>query len=159
MLERLSAPNVIPRGILLGWAVWWSVIVASNLTDALTELGLLGDFGWTSGNYALLVEGAGGGGLGIALYFGLGIAWEAAACALFWRAVRAWDDRSPAGKAAARAAFAVSVAFWFAFLISNELVLLHKTPDPPMVHWIIFIGQVACYCAMGPLNDGVRARQ
>jgi hypothetical protein len=71
MLDRLAGPNVIPRGILLAWAIWWSVIVATNLTDALQGLGILGpDFGWTSGNYAMMAKGAGGGGFGIAAFFG-----------------------------------------------------------------------------------------
>ena len=152
MLDKLEGPDVVPRGLLLGWALWWSVVVLSNVTDLLQTLGLLGpEFTWTSGNYGMMAEGSGGGGPGLIAFFAFGIAWEALSAGLFWRAVRQW--RTPGGRRAARVAFAVSVAFWFAFLIANELALLHKSGDGPLVHWIIFTAQVVSFLAMGRLDD------
>ena len=79
------------RLLLLFWAVWLSMVVATNLADALRSAGLLvADSPWASGNYATILE--------VTAPFELPhlgarqpciagvIAWEGVSMLLFWMA-------------------------------------------------------------------------
>jgi hypothetical protein len=46
---------LLKRGLLLFWAAWLSLVLATNLLDAAKALGLLGQsWAFASGNYAFL---------------------------------------------------------------------------------------------------------
>ncbi len=87
----------LKRSLLFFWAVWFTVVTATNACDALKELGLLG-LGWqfASGNFAFLVETTARydvpAWLNAILFAGV-IAWEATAAAMFWLVCRQTSSR------------------------------------------------------------------
>src|SRR5215207_3909576 len=82
--------TTLKRGLLAFWAIWLSIVVLTNLLDALKALGAL-PAGWSfaSGNWELMLKTTAIHGtptwLTALLYLGV-IAWEASAAALFWQA-------------------------------------------------------------------------
>src|SRR5579871_1448673 len=97
--------TLIKRGMLLFWAVWLSVVVATNLLDALKALGVPGPLSrFASGNWGWINQTMDP--LGVpralqAVMFAGAVGWEAAAAVLFWRAVKAYRGRPLAGEPAA----------------------------------------------------------
>jgi hypothetical protein len=114
----------ISRLILVFWALWFSLVSATNVADALKALGWLsGDWPFASGNYALVAKTAAVYRTPtsiIALMFAGVIAWEAAATVLFWRAAVSRLDNAQAAKRVDQA-FVASLSLWAAFLLADEL--------------------------------------
>lgn len=130
--------------IMTTWAVWYTAVVATNLTDLLRVWGVLSaDFGWVSGNYAAFVGGAGGGAGVIALYLA-GYLWELATTALFWRALLG-GLRAPERMAAlARPAFTLGIGFWGAFIAVAEL----GAAGTQSIHLGLFTASIASLVAV-----------
>ena len=115
--------RTLKRGLLLFWAVWFSLVVFTNVLDALKELGAL-PAGWTyaSGNFRLVlsvvqlqrrptwVAGA---------LFASVVPWEGVCALLFWRAAARFQG-VPSGLAPVTTAFAASIALWAAFSLAVE---------------------------------------
>src|SRR3954451_14418123 len=113
----------LQRSLVAFWAVWLTVVCASNAADAAKVLGLLPE-SWTfaSGNFRFVSEttaryGVPGWMNGV-LFAGV-IAWEALAALLFWRAAMTL------GRRALYPAFTVSLLLWAAFLVSDELFIAY----------------------------------
>lgn len=144
--------------LLLFWAVWFSIVVASNTADALCTLELLpAKFPLRSGNYQAIVEvtsaGQSSGRLAPILFAGV-IAWEAACMSLFWFALAkfsrgAWGSRS----GALALTFGVSLALWAAFQIACELFPSPEAYRFASVHRTIFIEQLVTLLAIVLLPD------
>jgi hypothetical protein len=117
-----SRARLIPSGILLFRALWFSVVALTNVLDALKALGALPP-GWTlaSGNWPLMVKVTAIHGTPTALagllFLGV-IVWEALAAVLFWRA---WAVRG----AAVATAFIVGLALWGAFTLADEVFVAY----------------------------------
>jgi hypothetical protein len=130
MLDRLRF-STLQAGLLLFWAIWLSLIVLTNLADALKVLGVLPE-SWTlaSYNYRLVEQTVGAHGVPAAvaavLFAGV-IAWELLAAGLFWRAWTAFRrDGDGAGREVTQA-FVVGLALWAAFLIATEATVAYAT--------------------------------
>ncbi len=128
--------NRLRRGIVFFWAAYFTLVLATNTTDALKALGVLPDsFAFASGNYALMhrvtrifdVPDA-----GVALLFAGVLVWEAAAALLFWRAVAA--QRIGDLHARASAALLVGGALWAAFILADELLIAFEIPGLESTH-------------------------
>lgn len=135
------APAVTRRGIPLFFGLWYALVVVTNTTDLLRVAGLLPErFGWTSGNYALVVGHIGATGAASvvvhAVYL-LGVVWELTIAALMLRAARA--DRPEA----TRAAFTAALAFWAVFLLGDEAALAYRFGDAMTAHFVIFLTHAA----------------
>jgi hypothetical protein len=142
-----SSYNVLKRTLLAGWALWWTVVLASNLTDAAKATGLVGE-SWTfaSGNYRFICDTTARYGPPAwvnAVLFGAAICWEALATLLFWRAC--W-----AGRAAVYAAFTVGLALWLAFLVADEVCLAYGLEG---THLRLFAAQLVTLLAIELLPD------
>lgn len=118
------------RALQLVWALWFSIVTATNIADALRELGVLPS-SWTlvSGNFALLERTTAVHGVPSAingLLFGGVIAWELTASALFWRGI-ALDLRSDRARAQAALlrAFTSAIALFGAFLLADEIFVAY----------------------------------
>ncbi|MBB6098684.1 hypothetical protein HNR42_002119 [Deinobacterium chartae] len=138
MFERFST-TTIKRGLLLFWALWLTVVVITNLLDALRALELLpASFALASGNYRWILDTVKPLGLPVwlssTLFAGV-IVWEALAATLFWRALIRFRDRPMLLEAAAVTAFVVNLALWAAFQVLDEVVLAF---GPEGVHRAIF---------------------
>ncbi len=116
----------VQSGLVLFWALYFSIVSASNLADILQHLGALGaGWTWASGNFALLLilfdplklpfpaEAA--------LFF-LIVAVESAAAALFWRAWMISIKAAAFPVRAADAAFATAMGLFAAFTVGMELL-------------------------------------
>jgi hypothetical protein len=133
------------RRQLLGfWALWFSVVVVTNLLDVVTQLGWAeGLRPLASGNYALIVGETDRWHLPhtlSALLFAGAIALEAAAAVLFWRAAQ-----RPGERAFAVRAFQVSLALWMGFIVSGELLHGYGVEH---VHLMIFGVQLVSLLAI-----------
>ncbi len=130
MLSNLRY-STIRAGLLLFWAVWLSLVTATNLFDAMKQLDLLPEgFTLASYNFALVVETVGAHGVPAAvaafLFAGV-IAWEALASILFWRAWAACRRGEPGTAQEVTQAFVVGLALWAAFLIATEATVNYVT--------------------------------
>jgi hypothetical protein len=118
-------------GLLLFWALWLSIVLLTNVGDALKELDVLPD-DWTiaSGNYDFMVLTTKihdtPTWVNAVLFAGV-IVWQALGVYFFWAAVNATrGGGSPRSHHAAQA-IVMSAALWAAFMIADEGFLAYET--------------------------------
>ena len=123
MLARFASWRTLKSGVLLFWAAWFTLVVLTNVFDAL-RAGRVLPAGWTfvSGNWELMLKATAVHGTPVAvvalLFLGV-IVWEALAGVLFWRA---WV----AGGRGGLAAFTVGLALWAAFVLADEIFIAYS---------------------------------
>ncbi|QDU60700.1 hypothetical protein Pan216_15490 [Planctomycetes bacterium Pan216] len=115
----------IKCALLWFWAVWLSVVVATNGCDLLKHWTILPAWwAFASGNYAAVAKVTsvypGSSWISVLLFLGV-IAWEGLAAILFWRAVVLWMRQREPAYAAVNVAIAVSMSLWAAFLVAEEV--------------------------------------
>lgn len=120
---------LLKRLLLFFWAVWLSVVFLSNLADAGTGLGLLGQsWNFASGNWKLIEETTARYRIPAAvntLLFAGVIVWEGVAAALLWRAGWSFRGRNASGKAV-YLAFTISLLLWGAFVVADEVFIAYR---------------------------------
>jgi hypothetical protein len=134
----------LKRGVLAFWGLWLTIVTATNVTDLLQTIGVLGtDWRWVSGNYALVAKAlelyALPAGI-VRLIFGTVIVWEGATAALLWYAAAAYRGREGPGLRAAYLALGVALALWGAFQVMEELTFQYAFEA---VHRDLFTGTLA----------------
>jgi hypothetical protein len=145
----------LKRALLAFWAVWFTVVLLTNVFDAGKALGVLGD-GWTfaSGNYRFLTETTARYGppawVNGVLFAGV-IAWEGVATLLFW-----WACCNVRSRRAVYAAFTVGVLLWGAFLIADEVCITYPVAG---THLRLFIAQLVTLLAIELLPDDSPPRE
>jgi hypothetical protein len=136
--------SLLKRITLLFWAAWLSVVVTTNVLDALRALGALPEsFKFVSGNWQWINQVMDPVGVprGLqAVLFAGAIAWEALGAMLFWWAVVSYRGRPLVQEKAAIAACCVNLALWAAFQVLDEVFLAYQ---PEAVHRVIFVSQIA----------------
>jgi len=151
-LFRLSA---VRRGLLLFWALWLSVVVVTNVLNALVAVGgLPSGFAFSSGNWAWIGETMNPLRVPIwlqAVMFAGAVAWEAAAAVSFWIAFTRFRDRPLAGEPAAVAACVINLSLWAAFGILDEVFLAYTAEA---VHRVIFGNMILTVVALQTLPGG-----
>jgi hypothetical protein len=114
----------LARLLILFWALWFSLVALSNLTDFAAGLGLLpAESWWKSGNLALVATALRPVGLEPAaplLLLGV-VGWEALAAALFLRGVARPSTRN------AVVAFTVGLGLFLTFVLLDEALLLYTS--------------------------------
>jgi hypothetical protein len=128
------------RGLLLFWAVWFSLVFATNVLDGLKQLGVLPEtWSYTSGNFRFVVSVVQVLGarvwLAAILFTGV-VLWEGLCAALFWKAFRGFEGGG-AGCALASTAFAVSVALWAAFTVAIEAFIAFEKISPTVFETLL----------------------
>src|SRR2546425_10245544 len=122
MLARLASWRTLKSGVLLFWAAWFTIVLITNVCDAL-KAGRVLPSGWTfsSGNWELMLKVTAVHATPVAIvgvmFLGV-IAWEAVAGLLFWRA---WA----AGGRGGVIAFVVGLALWATFALADEVFLAY----------------------------------
>jgi hypothetical protein len=121
----MTSLALIEAGILLLWAAWLSLVTLFNVTDALKEMGILGEtWSLASGNFAYMIDVT-----SIhktprvvcyVMFAGV-ILWEALASLLLWRAF--FVGSLPA----INQAFLVSLSLWGAFILADEFFIAYTT--------------------------------
>lgn len=147
----------IKRGLLAFWAVWFSIVVASNITDGLKSLALLPErWAFVSGNYLLMARVTDIYGtptwMVTVLFLGV-VIWEGMGAFLFWRSAREFSGVEGQGLATVYIAFAVSLALWAAFVIADELFIAYRVGSLEAVHMGIFTAQLMTLLAVRLLPD------
>jgi hypothetical protein len=147
---------LLKRGLLLFWALWLSLVCATNALDAAKAAGLLPEW-WSlaSGNYAFLVQTTARHGtpawVNAVLFAGV-IGWEVLAAALFWLA--GWSFRGGSrGRPAVYAASAAGVSLWATFILAEEVFIAYAVEA---THWRLFTAQLATLLAIELLPEGDR---
>ena len=137
---------VLKRGILSFWSVWFTVVFASNAADALLALGWLPEsWPFASGNAVLVGQAVAAYGLGphiAALFFTAVVAWQLIATVLFWTAVAEKPPATVSLSSRASSAFGVSLAFWGALLVADEVFLVYRHTNVALVHWCIAMAEI-----------------
>ena len=120
----------IKRGILLFWALWFALVLLTNLMDALKALSYLPEtWSLASGNWGFMkqVTAIYGTPVGIVAVMFLGVmVWEGTAAFLFWRAFDAFPGEKGAGLTAVNQAFTVGLAFWATFMLADEFFIAYE---------------------------------
>ena len=122
MIARLASWRTLKSGVLLFWAAWFTIVLATNVCDALKAGRVLpAGFTLSSGNWELMLKVTAVHATPVAIvglmFLGV-IAWEAVAGFLFWRA---WA----AGGRGGVVAFVVGLALWATFALADELFLAY----------------------------------
>jgi hypothetical protein len=146
--------DLLKRGLLLFWAAWLSLVLATNVLDAAKALGVLGEsWAFASGNYAFLAQTTARygtpGWINAVLFAGV-IVWEGLAAVLFWRAWWTYRVRGT-GRSARLAASAAGLSLWAAFILADEIFIAYAVEA---THWRLFIAQLATLLAVELLPDG-----
>jgi hypothetical protein len=146
---------VLKQGVLLFWALWFTVAWLANTCDGLKACHVLGA-GWrfASGNYALMVETTQKyhtpRWLNAVLFGGV-ILWQGCAALLFWFALSVFQGLHRPGGNALYTAFLVSLALWAAFIIADEIFLAYETED---THLRVFTAQAISLLVLVLLPEG-----
>lgn len=131
--------KVLKQGILYFWAVWLTVVLLSNLTDAAKAAGLLpADWRFASGNYQMVAEAVGGPWWVTAILFAGVLLWQGAAVWWLWEASRDYRFRGEADLSSLYTAFGLCLALWGAFAVADELFLTYPVQA---VHLRLFTAQ------------------
>jgi hypothetical protein len=138
----------LKRLLLLGWAVWLSVVFLSNLADAAKGLGWLPEsWAFASGNLQSVRQTTARYGTPDAvngvLFAGV-VVWEGVAAALFWRAAWAFRGRG-AGRITVYHAFATSLLLWAGFLVADEIYIAYPLEG---THLRLFTAQLVTLLAV-----------
>ena len=130
----------IKRGLLLFWALWYSVVVTTNVLNALQALGILpASFKFVSGNWQWINQTMNPLGVPIAMQaflFAGAIVWEMLCAILFFVAWARFRNRTLVEEKESLWACAVALVLWCAFQVLDEAFLAY---DPESVHRVIFI--------------------
>ena len=147
MLARLASWRTLKSGVLLFWAAWFTIVLSTNVCDAL-KAGRVLPAGWTlsSGNWELMLKITAVHATPVAvvgvMFLGV-IAWQAVAGVLFWRA---WA----AGGRGGVSAFTVSLALWAVFVLADEIFLAYTIEG---THLRLFAVQLLSVLALRLLPD------
>jgi hypothetical protein len=149
-------PRSLRLTVLLFWALWLTVVTASNVTNALRVAGALPtSFAFASANFELIEASTAvyhaPRGVVWVLLLGV-IAWEALAAGLFWRAaLTAWRQRPGAADSNAwtplAPAFATALGLFAAFMLADELLIAYPLQA---THMRVFIALGVSWLVVRP---------
>ncbi len=145
--------RIVRRGLLGFWAIWTTIVLATNLTDALKALGVLpNSWSFSSGNYALLRNT-------MAVYqtpswlaaslFGGIIIWQALVATLYFRAAFS-SSRGDLETLGFIQAFAASLGLWMAFMLADEVFLAYRVES---THRSVFTAQLLTLAVLWLLRE------
>lgn len=132
-------PSLAGALLLAAWALYITVITASNLTD------LFSSFGWEhwafrSGNLAYITKAT-------SIYFhnvhanqallALVILWEGVSAILLWLAALHWARAGSAALAGARRGLILLALLWFGFAISTEFFIAYDRGVNESAYWTL----------------------
>jgi hypothetical protein len=144
--------SYIKRGLVAFWALWSSLVFASNLTDGLRSLGLLpSSFPFASGNYLAIVDVTQIYGtapmIAAALFLGV-LGWDALNVFLFWRATSDGEGSRAGRFGKVDTAFAVGLTLWGALMLADELFLSYNVGPFEETHRSIFVAMLVSFLAV-----------
>ena len=154
MKVSIQSVSLLKRGILFFWAVWFSIVLATNLGDGLKAIGLLpGGWPFASGNYDLILKVTSVYSppeWSVAVLFIGVLIWEGVATFLFWRAAKGFRGASGESLSKVYAAFCVGIGLWAVLMLADEFFLAFQMEAG---HLGIFSGQLISLLAIRLLPD------
>lgn len=151
----LRPPSLVllKRGLLFFWALWLSIVCATNVLDGLKALAVLPPtWSLASGNYAFMVKVTAihqtPSWLVDMLFAGV-VLWEALGALLFWRAFFKFRGLA-SGFAPVVLAFSVTLALWAGFIIADEVFISYQVED---AHRSIFLFELVTLLVVRLLPD------
>ena len=153
----MATPGALARGLLLFWALWLSVVSASNTVDALQAAGVLAPgLSFASGNFALVADS-------LSVYslpracaaglFALVLILEITASALFWRAAVVAEPK-------AIEPFFVAIGLFCAFLVFDEVLLVYRRyPGLETTHFAVLSALILSLVLIRVLDDEMGRRR
>jgi len=153
-MTNFTFSHHLKAGILLFWSIWFSVVTATNICDALKALDVLPDT-WTfaSGNLAYMRQVTAihhTPALVVSVMFLGVVLWELLASVLHWRAFLQFRAHAVRAAREAQRAFVVSTALWGAFMIADELFISY---DVEAAHFRIFIAELVSIAVLTLVHD------
>jgi hypothetical protein len=131
----------LKRGLLVFWAIWFSLVFLTNVLDGYKRLALLPTtWQYVSGNFQLIFsvvhvyrmpEW-----LAALLFTGATLV-EGVCAALFWQAVVRFQGVNSPTLALAITAFAISIALWAAFAVSVETFIAFEKVSEGTFHTLL----------------------
>ncbi|MFN2292706.1 MAG: hypothetical protein ACK2UC_16055 [Anaerolineae bacterium] len=141
--------STVKAGLLFFWSLWLTIVLLTNLFDALKRLGLLPDgWRWVSGNFRAIANSVPLPRWAIGLLFLGVLLWEGLGVLLFWRAFYGYGVTGNTGLGEVYTAFGVSLALWSAFMIADEIFRIYAYQS---THLLLFIGQLLTVLVIGLL--------
>ena len=132
----------LQRLLLLFWSLYFLFVTASNLVDALQQLGWAPEaWSFTSGNFGMIAETVGEYGLSrglAAILFALVILLESASTVFFAMALRdsVKDEGTTTGNQSR--AFVCSIGLFAGFIVADELfVVYHRVSGLETTHFLV----------------------
>jgi hypothetical protein len=126
----------------VGWSAWITVVVATNVLDALQVAAVLPRWKLPSGNFEYIRSTT-------AIYhvptwidwllFIAVIVWEAGIASQFWRSARSVWQEGGSGNPSVLRAYLLSLPLWLAFMIACE-VFLAWSDEPEFISLLIAQG-------------------
>lgn len=138
---RWSGDRATGTALLSGWALYISVVAASNLSDLLSSFGWH-DWAFRSRNLGYIAKAT-------EVYLrepvvnqvllAAVIVWETLAAVLLWRAAASWARTRPDRLARARTGLVVLTLLWFGFGIATELLVAYDRGVDESVYWVLAV--------------------
>jgi hypothetical protein len=139
-------PSFLKVGLLGFWSLWLTVVLATNIFDALKAWGLLPEgWRWFSGNYLIIRKAVPLPAWAVGVLFGGVLLWEAAGVVLFWYALYHYTIAGPGALGEVSVAFGVTLGLWAAFMVCDEILRLYQYQG---THLLLFIGQLLSLLAI-----------
>ncbi|MGN6166954.1 MAG: hypothetical protein ACTHQQ_02110 [Solirubrobacteraceae bacterium] len=143
LLDGLTLRRTLGGLLVIGWAIYLTVVVASNATDLLVSLGWISTR-FHSGNLAFIRTAT-------RIYFrsqpidqillGCVLVWEASAAGLLWYGALAWK-KGDLRFAAAEAGLLVVTLLWVAFAIVTEAFIAYDRGVNESMFWVLAIASL-----------------
>ena len=147
--------RLIGPGLVAFWALYFTIVALSNLTDLLRGVGILpAAWRWVSGNLAFIAASTAPAGApaGLTRLLLAGVViWQAWAAWLLWHAVAPAPADERLGPA-----FAASLGLWAVFVLLDEALLIFET-GAEATHLRLFIAQLVSLLAIRALRPAAAA--
>ena len=136
-------------GLVFFWSLWLSIVFLTNFFEGLKHLGWLPEnWKFASQNFQLIQKTMRvyqpPGWLPAVLFIGV-ILWQALAFLLFWNAFRLLLVSGLSALPQVNTAFAVSLALWAAFMVSDEVFCAYEQQSS---HVSLFLAQLLTLLAL-----------
>lgn len=151
-------PLLIKRSILLFWALYFLLVLSSNLGDALKEIGLLpADWIYASGNYGLIqkvVNIYSFPSFITAILFAGVLLLQLLITIYFWQAYREHQLSDSELMRLVYRAFGTAFLLWFLFILSDEFFLVYdKIAGLERGHFGMLVAQIVTFLTITLVPD------
>jgi hypothetical protein len=144
---------VIKVLVQIAWSAWISVVVITNILNALRTAGFLPQWVSSSGNFQLILSATAvyhtPAAIDWVLFLGV-IVWEAVFALLFWRSAVALWKKGSRNNPSVQMAYVFALPLWLVFLFFDEVFLNYPIEG---THLHIFIGLLVTFLLIQLVPD------